>query len=358
MVDQDETAAQHDGGADFKCEMTPLFLAGSPRVRAGVEGLRRMRDHLEACPRCQATESRYVIAQDAFLAARGREAPDEVLDAVLEIFSIQQDRADAELGEVESAAHQAGRAGDIATDRFDTLLEKAEQEAETIRRDALQDAEDIRREAVTAAERLMGRIQALEFPLGQLVADLRDETQRVTREIQSKPYHDSHATTLPPGADRSSEQARSDEQGDHWDDVDGASEPDDTEPGLPAEEEQGRSAEPVVEAAVVEEPARNEGERPADNSFHAADSAYGNTTDKGKKGKFLRRRRSKRPEGAFISVEGNCAICRRTLKVGSEDELARSGWKVSEDVGLCPECQADGWQLPEGARLPFRRGGS
>lgn len=42
---------------------------------------------------------------------------------------------------------------------------------------------------------------------------------------------------------------------------------------------------------------------------------------------------------------------------GSAENLLLSGWKVSEDMGVCPECQADGWQLPDGARLPFRRGG-
>ncbi len=62
-------------------------------------------------------------------------------------------------------------------------------------------------------------------------------------------------------------------------------------------------------------------------------------------------------KSVFITTEGHCAVCQKALLAGSEDELRSSGWKVSGDVGLCPECQSDSWQLPEGARLPFRRGG-
>jgi len=63
-------------------------------------------------------------------------------------------------------------------------------------------------------------------------------------------------------------------------------------------------------------------------------------------------------ESVFITTEGHCAVCQRTYMAGTEETLRQSGWRVNGDVGLCPECQSDGWQLPEGARLPFRRGGT
>ncbi|MBA3306202.1 MAG: hypothetical protein H0U25_09790 [Thermoleophilaceae bacterium] len=62
-------------------------------------------------------------------------------------------------------------------------------------------------------------------------------------------------------------------------------------------------------------------------------------------------------KGAFITTEGHCSVCQQTFMAGSEADLKQSGWKVNGDVGLCPQCQSDAWQLPEGARLPFRRGG-
>jgi len=55
---------------------------------------------------------------------------------------------------------------------------------------------------------------------------------------------------------------------------------------------------------------------------------------------------------------GHCAVCQTAFMAGSEEELRLSDWNVNGDVGLCPDCQADRWQLPEGARLPFRRGGA
>lgn len=63
-------------------------------------------------------------------------------------------------------------------------------------------------------------------------------------------------------------------------------------------------------------------------------------------------------ESVFITTEGHCAVCQRTYMAGTGETLRQSGWRVNGDVGLCPECQSDGWQLPEGARLPFRRGGT
>jgi len=36
-------------------------------------------------------------------------------------------------------------------------------------------------------------------------------------------------------------------------------------------------------------------------------------------------------------------------------QLDASGWQVSDDVGICPDCQTDGWHLPEGSPLPVRQ---
>jgi vacuolar-type H+-ATPase subunit H len=79
----------------------------------------------------------------------------------------------------------------------------------------------------------------------------------------------------------------------------------------------------------------------------------------GKSRRSRRARRSKRErKGTFITKEGHCAVCQRTFMAGSLLNLEASHWKVNGEVGLCPDCQSEGWQLPDGARLPFRRGGS
>jgi hypothetical protein len=71
---------------------------------------------------------------------------------------------------------------------------------------------------------------------------------------------------------------------------------------------------------------------------------------------FIGRLRPGRKQRVFITTQGHCAVCQRAFMAGTEENLRLSGWRVSGDVGLCPDCQADGWQLPDGARLPFRRG--
>jgi len=42
---------------------------------------------------------------------------------------------------------------------------------------------------------------------------------------------------------------------------------------------------------------------------------------------------------------------------GSLENLESSGWLVTGEIGVCPDCQSEGWQLPDGAKLPFRRRG-
>ena len=73
---------------------------------------------------------------------------------------------------------------------------------------------------------------------------------------------------------------------------------------------------------------------------------------------LLSRFRGEVKSDAFITSEGHCAVCQNAFMAGSEEELRLSDWKVNDDVGLCPNCQSDGWQLPDGANLPFRRGGA
>ena len=225
------------------------------------------------------------------------------------------ERDDEHLTELNEAVR---RAGYIVTEQIDSIIERAERQAETILRDAERDAEDMRREAADAAKRLLDRLQALEFPLGELVVGLRDEVDQVTLQLEGAEHVDAEATSLPSGQEGAD--AESDEE----------------EVVVSASSSEGE-AEAV--AAVGQEGAPSPGGR-------------GKAGRRGRRGP-----RGKRAQTAFITTEGQCAVCDRTFMAGGELELEQSGWSVNGDVGLCPDCQADEWQLPAGARLPVRPGG-
>ena len=256
----------------------------------------------------------------------------------------------------------ARRAGFIVTEQIESIIERAEREAVTIRRDARRDAEDMRREAADAAKRLLDRLHALEFPLGELVVSLRDEVDRVTQELERGEHVDSHATSLPPP------QGRSDGD-DQPEDFDERAEPRVSAAPIPSPAPDGQGSGtsefhghridadvdyPPEPEAEETDPARTEQPIPAG----VVQEALRPEENGGKAGRRARRRqKSRQAKGLFITVEGFCSICRRSFAAGSEEELEASGWRVSHDVGLCPSCQADGWQLPDGARLPVRPGG-
>lgn len=62
-----------------------------------------------------------------------------------------------------------------------------------------------------------------------------------------------------------------------------------------------------------------------------------------------RRRRQSRKHTAV------CVVCKRTVEGESWTRLAADGWVITDDTALCPDCRREGWQLPEGGGLPFRR---
>jgi hypothetical protein len=58
---------------------------------------------------------------------------------------------------------------------------------------------------------------------------------------------------------------------------------------------------------------------------------------------------------AFVDYAGECAVCGTNLKVEGKQALKESGWVLGDSGGLCPDCQAAGWEWSEGAVLPLRR---
>lgn len=246
--------------------------------------------------------------------------------------------SDDRLSELNDAARQAGY---IVTEQIDLIIARAEGQAETILRDAERDAEDTRREAIESAKRLLDRLHALEFPLGELVGSLRDEVEQVSLEVGRRKHVDSDATSLPPAP-----------EGEH----------DETGEGEAAFELEG---EPTPEEAPVaaDAPAAEDSDQPAEEpplEPTEPDAPAENASarkPRRNRGRDRRRQKAKQAKGHFITSEGSCAVCDRTFQAADERELEQSGWRVTGDVGLCPECQADDWQLADGARLPVRPGG-
>jgi vacuolar-type H+-ATPase subunit H len=261
----------------------------------------------------------------------------------------------------------ARRAGELFTHHVDQIAADAERRAQEIREKGELEAEATRREALESGRRVFERINALERPLGELVRSLRDEMDRVTAELGERRYSElpspsiaaepepepaPASTVEPEPAARAMEPTRIEPE-ERIPEPQPTPEPEPEpalEPEVPAAG--GNGAAELTEEDIAHEVAERAPARPAPtvSSPVRAEPAVGRL-----RRRSLRRRPRSQP---FVDSAGECAVCQRSFKAGSEAELAASGWAVSGEVGLCPSCQEDGWQLPEGARLPFRRGAS
>ncbi len=92
----------------------------------------------------------------------------------------RQDRNSRDLAE---AVEAADRAGSMVTEQVRSIIEAAETNAQEIRRDAEREADAIRHQASDAANRVIERLEAIEGPLGDLVARLRREADSLTAEL-------------------------------------------------------------------------------------------------------------------------------------------------------------------------------
>jgi chromosome segregation ATPase len=67
--------------------------------------------------------------------------------------------------------------------------------------------------------------------------------------------------------------------------------------------------------------------------------------------------RLRRRKRLFEARGRTCAVCRRT-EAASPGALQAEGWALGAEVDICPDCGAQGWQLPKAGNLPFRRSSS
>lgn len=278
----------------------------------------------------------------------------------------------------------ADRAGAIVSEQIRAMLEAAERRAEEIRSSAEKDARELRQGAAREAGTLFEKLEALEAPLDALVSSLRGELDSLSTEFR-RHWPDDEVITRDGGngADPAGQTQASPEQEAFTGEPEPAAE-EEPEVGETPEEPEAEVEEPVAEEPVadepqaeaepVDEPEAEDAEEPEAVEEHVHEHEHDTqvtqasdavvppapeaaqpyqpepTSKKGPLG-WLKRRKS----ALFITTPGQCAVCYRSYAAGSEEALAESGWKVSGELGLCPDCQNDGWQLPEGARLPYRR---
>ena len=171
----------------------------------------------------------------------------------------------------------AAELGSIVAEQVRTAIETAERSAAELRREALEDAAADREHVNRSAGLVLGKIDAVEAQVAQLLERLREEVARIrdgAQQIEEEPA---------PAADPPSEPEHPDAQ-------------------------------------------RN-------GSVHAAPN---------RRGRLLAWRRRALPQ---------CDVCGRTALDG-EDGLEQ--WGRARRLSLCPQCQDDGWQVPDGASVPHR----
>jgi hypothetical protein len=98
----------------------------------------------------------------------------------------------------------------------------------------------------------------------------------------------------------------------------------------------------AVQAEGRELPARQQ--MPNRPSTHADPTGGGKTRGRRRLLGARLRRRSLLP----------CAVCRRPRPAASDAEATAIGWTLRKAGTLCPTCQREGWQFPDGAIVPFR----
>ena len=83
-------------------------------------------------------------------------------------------------------AEAADRAGALVTEHIRSIIDQAEANAEEIRLGAEREAQEIRERAAESAARLLDRINAIDGPLAELVADLRREAEALAGEFEMR----------------------------------------------------------------------------------------------------------------------------------------------------------------------------
>jgi hypothetical protein len=187
----------------------------------------------------------------------------------------------------------AAEVGARVAEQVRRAIESAERSAEDLRRQALDRASADRESVHRMAALVMDRIDDVEANVGKLLQTLRDEVARTADEVA-----------------RTEVASKAQPESDHG--------------GRAAPE---AADSPPVQSAVPDAPTPLATPQPPAAARRARRGLFG---------------RRSLPE---------CAVCGRAPRPGEE---ALQAWHRTGKLSLCPQCQDDGWQLPAGARVPYR----
>jgi hypothetical protein len=233
----------------------------------------------------------------------------------------------------------AANLGAVVADEVRRLIDSAERPAEELPRQAVADVSSDHQAVHHTAILVLEQIDAVEARVARLLQQVREEVRQIADEphtaAQSSPQQALPAeaepwpvtdvpTEIPDGASSAEEPAE-----------------DYANAAIPAPEDLDEAAPPADEAAAVGDEAVTAAEpaAPAADDATPAPSEAGRApspapASRRRGGLFRRRRRG--------AAALRCAVCGRTPEtLGAPRDTKR--WRATDDVTLCPDCQAEGW---------------
>ena len=260
-------------------------------------------------------------------------------------------RAQAEATASKARQEAEGKARELAESerQFTDALERGVQAIIQLERKAQAERNRAEQEAGRQAERRAAEVWAAEQRVAEANLVLEDARAEAEQERQRRAALERRLQSIKAAQESPAAQAQSASRN--------AQEP---TPG--SEPKPGREAQPAAElspppAPPAPAPSRDEAEResrPPDVEARRT-PPFHEPPPRVKSSRFRRRRRrlARRRRGVSDSI--SCPVCGTEAATSSEWEQRRSDWIATDDNGVCPDCQADGWLFPAEAAIPFRR---
>jgi hypothetical protein len=189
----------------------------------------------------------------------------------------------------------AAEVGAMVAEQVRRAIESAERSADDLQRQAIDRASADGEAVERVAAGVLEQIDAVEAKIGRLLQNLRDEVWRTAEQAHRAEV----ANEVQPA---------------------------------PESEEQPPEEQPAAEPAQSVQPEPPSQPRASQEGVPPPRTR--------RRGLFGRRRGAPR-----------CAVCGRAPR---DNENALEDWRRTGKLSLCPDCQQDGWQLPAGARVPYR----
>jgi hypothetical protein len=249
---------------------------------------------------------------------RARESLDPSAAERIEKLEEDLSRARSELVGERERREQLERDYDAAAHQSETQLAQMREETAVARDELATARADQDRQVARLRDGHAQKLTQLRDGHEQQVTQLRDEQEQRLAELQRE--HERKLASIVEEHEQQLEGERATAQ----------PEPPSEQPAPPPE--------PLISPPIAVEP-------PPAAQPHAEELPEAPT------GRLRRRKR------LFETRGRTCAVCRRT-EAASPGALQDEGWALGAEIDICPDCGAQGWQLPKGGNLPFRRSSS